>query len=203
MENKKIEREEDDDNVSEYSPKSDFSKAGIIAEAIIKARNSRAEEMKRGYSNYKFDKDNNAVKVWIPDTRKIFCANIDALLSLLAPEISNNKRMLDVMEKFEEQKETIFDEFCYHERFRCQLSDGKAGWKLTGRKWMPEIDEELPVEDPKYPNSAVRWFASKGIHNPLINRYWDEILKIYDKLFSEINLLIASVNYFKKSASYK
>lgn len=196
------ETNEDYNSTSEYHTKSEFSKAGIISEAITKIRNSRSQEMISGYHNYKFDKDGNSVKVWIPDTRKVFCSSVDAILSLLSPEISKNKRMLKVVDEFEKEKETIFNKFCYHERIRCVLLNGNGGWKLTGNKWMPKIDEELATEDPKYPNSGKRWETIKGSHNLFINRYWDKMLELYDEVFTEINMLIASVNYFKGGVRY-
>jgi len=195
--------EEDDENEQEYSPKSDFSKALIIADAISDTRKARGNEMIEGYFNFKFDKEGNAVKVWIPDARKIFCANVDATIQLLSPEIINNNRMNEVIIEFEKQKDTLFENYCYKEKKRIKLPDGKSGWKLTGSKWIPKIDEEIITEDPTAPQS-LRTVYKKGLYNNIINRYWDNMLQLYDKVFAEINLLIGSnnVNYFKKGSRY-
>jgi len=180
----------------EYSPKSDFSKAIIMQQAIIKTRESRGVEMKEGYNNFKFDKDNNAIKVWMPDTRKIFCANVDGDLSLLAPEIQRNKRALKVMIEFKKQKDALFTKYCYHERVKFKFPNGHIGWKLTGKVWMPRISESLPIEDPKHPNSKNYVFV-KGQYDLWVNHYWDEMLALYDEMFGEINILIDELNYFK------
>ncbi|RPI76027.1 MAG: hypothetical protein EHM47_00890 [Ignavibacteriales bacterium] len=195
--------DEEDDNEQEYSPKSDFSKALIIANAITRTANSRGEEMIEGYFNFKFDKDGNAVKVWIPDARKIFCSNVDATIQLLSPEIIKDKRMNKVIIEFEKQKNILFQTYCYKEKRRIELPNGEYGWELTGSKWIPKIDEQIETEDPIAPRSLKTTYE-KGLYNNIINRYWDNMLQLYDKIFAEINLLIGSsnVNYFKKGSRY-
>ena len=192
--------DEEDDNEQEYSPKSDFSKALIIADAISDTRKARGTEMIEGYFNFKFDKNGNAVKVWIPDARKIFCANVDATIQLLSPEIIKDSRMNKVVEEFEKQRDTLFKTYCYKEKRKIELPNGEYGWELTGSKWIPKIDEEIPIED----KQSLRTTYEKGLYNNIIDRYWDEMLKLYDKVFAEINLLVGSsnVNYFKKGSRY-
>jgi hypothetical protein len=200
VENDKVEIEdEEEDDSSEYSPKSEFSKPAIVAEAVRKIREARACEMKEGYYNFKIGKDGSTTKIWVPDSRKIFVSNVNATLSILSPEISRSERMLEVIKVIDEKKKELFEKYCYYERTRCQLKNGSWGWAVTNKRWMPRVDENLPTENSAYPKSK-RWEIKKGVWNDMINNYWDEMVELYDMINSEINLLADENNYFKSGA---
>jgi len=196
--NDEEEYEDDDENDVEYSPKSEFSKPTIVAEAIRETRKARGCEMREGYHNYKFSSNGDAVKVWIPDTRKVFISNVEGDMGLLSAEISRSERMKEVNATIKERKKALFEKYCYQERIRCE-EKGVVGWKIKGEKWMPKIDEELPSVDPKHPKSKECSYE-KGVWNTKVNRYWDEMLDLYDQIFAEINYLIDENNYFKQGA---
>jgi len=199
--------EDYDDNISElpeFSTKSDFSKARLAEKFIERVCEFRSKEMKEGYFNTKFDKNNNAFKVWVEDSRKVYCSSVEALVALMTPEIYSDERCKKAMIKFEEEKTKIKNKYLYNERIRIIKEDGNGGWKLTGKKYLPKIDERLPIEDPKYPKSGKHFILIECLWNSKVNFYWDEMVQLNDMMFSEINFLIGSsrVNYFKQKSSF-
>jgi hypothetical protein len=157
--------------------------------------------MKPGYFNFKMDKNGNAVKVWVEDSRKVYCSSVEALTGLLSPEIYSNERALRVLKSFTEKKLLLYNQHAYPERVRKLLGNNTYGWELTGRKYMPEVGEALPTEDPKAP--ASKYFITiPGLWDSKVNIYWEELVGLYDTLFAELNFLIGAINYFKHKSSF-
>ena len=196
--------DEDVSEIPEFSAKSEFSKARLAEKFIQKVCELRSMEMREGYYNTKFDKEGNSVKVWVEDARKVYCSSVEALTALMSPEIYADQRAINALKEFEKRKEAIEKFYIYKDRIRCVLPGGEGGWKYTGKEFMPRIDEKLPVEHPQYPKSGYRFEMVAGIWNGKVNAYWDELIKLYDILFAEINFLIGSksINYFKSKASF-
>jgi len=157
--------------------------------------------MKPGYHNFKVDKFGNAIKTWIPDARKIFIGAVTGMIGLLAPEISKSERMNEIMEEFETRKQNIKQKYIYKERRRVRLENGNGAWKLTGREYLPEIDEGLPIEDKQHPLSS-KWDTAIGMWDKQVNAYWDEMVELFDDMFGELNVLVDELNYFKSKASF-
>lgn len=197
---------EDDDIISEqaeYSPKSEFSKASHVSESVKLAMENRAKEMKPGYMNSVLDKNNNEVRTWISDTRKIYISSVEALRLLLAPEILRDKRMKGKEEKFKKDKKAILDKYSFEDfevdgKEKVNSSGASYKIKKNGKKYMPEIDEEVKTSNMKGNNIVYQ----KGFWNKNVTSYWNEILELYDDYFGDINILIDSLNYFKASINF-
>ena len=197
--------DEDDDeriqSLTDYSPKSEFSKALLIQQSFSKTREARGKEMIEGYYNYKFDKNGNEIKTWIPDARQIYCANVDGDINLLAPEIQNNDETLAAFDDFEVLKKNLFKKYIYKEKTKTKLKDNTVGWAYTGKEYMPKIGEALPINNPKYPQSA-QMLNFQGLWDKNVNLYWDEMVMIYDMIWRELNILVHDLNYFKAGSRY-
>ena len=192
----------DDDylEVPEYSPKSDFSKAQIISQAIMKVIEARGKEMKPGYFNTFLTKEGDAIKTWIPDSRKEFIGTCEALLSLLSPEIKREAKMKDLIKKFEKDKQNLFD------LYSCRKLNFNDNGELIpkGEKFIPALDEEFILQE-RYRTGyqvKVRPILVKGMYNDQVNLYWEKLVKLYDELFSNLNILIDQLNYFKPTSGY-
>jgi hypothetical protein len=190
-----------DDNISieeaEYSPKSEFSKAKITEEAVRKCIEARSSEMREGYYNYKTDNSGNFVKVWIPDTRKIYIGAVLALRNLLSPELKRNKNYLKTEEELNEKQEKLFNKLCYTEYVR-KVIDEELRVIKSDRKFIPERDAMLLIINP-ITNTASE---KKGYWNSKVSAYWQGMVEICDELFASLNELIDSLNYFKAQISY-
>ena len=185
-----VKQEEDDEfediiESAEYSSKSDLSKAEKVAKQIEKCNENRSKEMKEGYNNY--DKIGN--KIQVPDSRKEWISSVTALKLLLRPEI--------IEKKFKQSK---FDD------------DEKAliilwGVSVNGEKRIPLLDEKFPedyksVNKSGYSTGAKQTKEVKGKYNSNFHRYWDDMVKLYDELYAQLNVLIHECNYFKQEVSY-
>lgn len=181
---------------SEYSPKSDFSKGEIVKEAVKKCFELRAKEMRSGYTNSKMDKFGNTTQEWIGDARITFIASVEGLKCLLSPEIKvdgNN----EVFEEIIKEMKTCFDKYAYEERLKTEKENVDAFsnnivWVKSDRKFIPEKDSSVFIIHAKNKGNVV-----PGGWNNYIHAYWEEMLVIYDKLFSELNKLCARGSYFK------
>ena len=195
----------DDDYVTElpeFSSKSEFSKARVVENFIQKICEFRSRDMIPGFWNVKFDKDNNPHRVYVEDPRKVFCSSVIALGSLMSPEVYSNDQATKAIDIFEARQKKLRDKYVYPERERYVLEDGSGGWRLTGNKFFPKIGQRLPIEDPKHPNSGYKWEFIPGLWDDKVNAYWDDMVELCDGFFSEINMLIGSLNYFKTKASF-
>jgi hypothetical protein len=181
----------------EYSSKSDFSKALIVADTMKRVLECRAKEMKKGYYNTTVSNDGNEIKTWIPDSRKEFISSVIALKLFLTPEIYRNERVKKYVEEFEESKKSVFEKFCYNE---LKLDEKEYKLKKTGNKFIPTIDSCIPFI---YWDKGIKVKSEKkGVWNDKVQQYWDGMLSLYDKLFEELSCLLDSINYFKSQVRY-
>lgn len=201
-----IDYDDDDDIIDEspeYSPKSDFSKARQVDAAVTKIIELRAKEMKAGYWNMEM-KHGFPIKQWVPDSRKAFISGINALRALMHPESIRDKQYQVVEKKLTEQMTKLLDTFAYEEKRLEMKNDGKTMggipvWVSTGIKYMPEIGATVTMRNDLQPSIAN---TIQGGWDDKVNAYWESLVLIYDEYFSEINLIIDRLNYFKQSVSF-
>jgi hypothetical protein len=196
------EEEEEDENLledSDYSKKSDFNKASVVQDAVNKVKDMRAKEMRTGYYNYTYNKDGSMKKEYIEDTRKSYMGSVEYLRQVLSHELATEKRMITSLKTFEEKKKKLFD------KYSIQVPKRNNGSKISSEKYIPEVGEEISVEflqnnlgSPTKHRDGVK----KGEYDWEVNRYWSEMVEVYDYLFSELNILIALKEYFKQKSSF-
>lgn len=195
--------EEDDENFiegAEYSPKSEFSKAGKVSEAVSRCLELRAKPMTEGYENTSQSSDGTIRREKIPDSRQAFISSVIALRCLLEPETRRDEKFKSFEEKMVKKLIKIKDKYSYEEHEFKGWENGKPIIKKTGRKFMPSIDSFLVtnVFDTKKSSLAYQ----KGYWNPYINAYWDKVLELYDRMFAQLNMVIDRLNYFKTKLSF-
>lgn len=186
---------------SEYSAKSEFSKPRLALEAVQRCLIERAKEMKAGYFNIKFDQMNMPHRVWIPDQREVFNSSIESLKSLLSPEIESSKDYMEGSKEIEKEMEDLFDKYCYTEFSTEDDGSGRVLYKKTTNKYMPMKDEMVIVIQGS-PGGKMIAKELVGGWNRKVDFYLDGMVKLNDKLFSGMNQLIDSLNYFKSGRSF-
>ena len=186
MDNKEEDEEENENlDSAEYSSKSDYSKAEVVKMQTVVCNNLRSKEMKEGYYNY--DKFGN--KNYVEDSRKEWVSSVIALTNLLSPEI--------VEKKYSEKIKTITD--------KIKKLEEKWSVEIQGNKRLPVLDEVAPVKVDMMKNRTFTGVSTqfiKGYYNRNFHSYWDGLVEIYDELYSLLNKLIHSCNYFKQQVSY-
>lgn len=186
---------------AEYSPKSEFSKPRICEKAVTLCIEARGREMKAGYFNTKIDKNGDPQKSWIEDARKVYIGKVEALRNILSPELQHTGKE-KIKEAIGDQlilKQEMFDIYSYQEKTKYKKDNGRMAWKEGKRKFIPEIDSFVIVQDPDNPDSAIE---GRGYWNIYTNAYWDEMINIYDEIFSQLNILIDKLNYFKSAITF-
>lgn len=188
---------------SEYSSKSDFSKAEVVKIQVSRCNEIRSKEMKAGYFNYTED----GKKMYNPDTRKEWISSVKALRRLLEPETRKSEKFITSEKRLKQEEKDCFNKYAYTPIRKIWVGeeDGEsvARWKkIKGAEaYIPEKDAVLPTNDPKAPSSTgIKEKA--GIWNGRVNLYWDGLVKVYDNLFAELNVLIDRNNYFKQKVNY-
>lgn len=181
-------------NSAEYSSKSDFSKALVVQSCLQKCFEIRSNEMKRGYFNTTTNQKGEEIKTYISDTRKVFISAVNGLKSILSPEIRRDKECKEFLEGAEKKKEEIFKRYRYPE-VRIGMNENGKCLIPTGNYYIPEEDAKLLLllkgaEGPKVSFDIGRW-------NQRVELYWNEMLSLYDELFSQLNILCDNCNYFK------
>lgn len=200
--------EYDDDDIieesPEYSPKSDFNKAKLADDAVRKCIESRGQEMRAGFWNTKLSRDGFPIREWKEDSRKAFISTVKALRALLSPEVSRDKRYKPIEEKLLKKLKEIYEKYCYEEWALIYKNDPKVYggtpiFKKTGRKYIPEVGSEVNIQT----NPFNREMSTiKGGWDDKINSYWDEVLDVYDEMFSALIDLCDRNNYFKQQLVY-
>ena len=164
--------------------------------------NTRSKELKQGYFNTTIDKRNGSEnKVWISDSRKVFISAVDGMKSILYPECLRDENMKTYLKTFEENKQKIFDRFCYEEQIAKLDNDGMLKLYSTGVKFIPETDRQI-LKLIKIAGVGIRTVFIKGFWNPRVELYWDTLIPLYDELFSQLNLLCDRNNYFVKQMRF-
>ena len=195
---KKEQEEEIISESSEYSPKSEFSKAKVVEQALQRCIVSRGQEMKTGYYNYKFDKEKNPIKIYIPDSIQIYIGSVIALRTILTPEIMKKEKIKDKLKTLDEKYKTLFDLCSYAEQEQSLNTDNRIEWKKTGRVFIPEIDSKVVVIRLRT-NFADE---KQGAWNNKVRYFWNENLKLHDEMFAILNELIDKLNYFKSAVNF-
>lgn len=192
-----------DENVledAEYSPKSDFNKATLVQSAISRVVESRSKEMRSGYYNTLTLPNGSVKKQYFPDTRKEFISSVEALKSVLSPEIATNEETKRFLTEFEKKKQILFDEYATQ-----KVRVTPMGLDITDIKYIPEVDEDFPINIIVVDNSGStkrRIDFKRGYWNFEVKQYWDKMVLLYDELYAQLNILIALKNYFKQGTSY-
>ena len=178
----------DDENIlesAEYSSKSDLSKAEKVSNQIERCNENRSKEMREGYFNY--DKLGN--KITVPDSRKEWVSSVTALKLLLRPEIERGKDFKQ--ENFNTKEKELIE---------------KWGVEINGEKRIPLLDELF--EDSKIGvnkkgiSTGRKDSLVKGKYNSNFHRYWDDMVKLHDEIYAQLNVLVDQCNYFKQEVSY-
>lgn len=199
---------DDDETLNEgldYSPKSEFSKGLITQRAVEKCIEARGKEMRCGYWNTTLDKNGMPVKNWITDTRKEFIGSVIALRNLLYPEILNSKKYKNKEKKIRKDEQKLKEECIYKEKVLAESEEKrnpkKFIWKETGKKYLPEIGERVIIETISH-EGYKEGNEINGGWDDKVNRYFNECVYIYDKVFAILNQLIADNGYFKSKISF-
>jgi hypothetical protein len=192
------------DESPEYSPKSEFNKPRQVDEALKLCIQARGEEMKCGYWNTKLTKDGSPIKTWVPDTRKVYIARVQALRWLLNPEVGRDETYKKIESEIRKQEDKLFEEFAYEDKDLHFISDGltaekRAVWRPSGRRYMPDVGAVVTVRDQKNPKMSV---TNNGLWDNRVNAYYDLLLGVYDRMFAALNDLIDRLNYFKAQVNF-
>jgi hypothetical protein len=182
---------------SEYSRKSEFSKATITQTQVSKCLELRSRDMRPGYTTWSSDKSGSFKPTVVQDSRKEFVSSVEALKNMLAPEIDQKKPELE--ELYNEAKEISFKKYAYHEKIGKVWKDGKAIWKYSGRIFMPQKGTPILCNDGRPLSTGTSINPNAWDH--LIDAYWDELVDYADELFAELNRLIHILDYFKGGTS--
>lgn len=186
---------------AEYSRKSDFSKGEVVRQQIVKCNEIRSNEMTEGYFNYTPE----GKKIYVPDNRRKWVAAVKALNNLLSPEIdSADEEMNKKFKKLKKKEKKLFEQYAYQPQKKVwNDQQDKAVWvKIKEAKaYIPETDDTLPGDDPNKPE-AESMVGIKGLWNQNVNRYWSEMVVLYDKIYALLNQLIHSNNYFKQGVQW-
>jgi len=186
---------------SEYSKKTEFSKAVLSSSQVERCLISRSKDMRPGYTTFILDNLGQAHPKIVSDTRKEFISSVEALKNLLAPEIKMNKDSLE--KNYKEKKQKVFDKYAYKERV-AKVYDSKKEknvWVFSGIKYLPQKGEIILIDSRQYPQSS-KVETSQGGWDNLVNAYWDEMVDVADELFQELNNLIHQLEYFKGGTSF-
>lgn len=179
-----------------YSPKSEFKKASLAAEAVRVCIASRATEMKQGFWNNRIDKQGNGIRVWQEDQRKKFINSVIALQTLLSAECENDEDYAKAMKTIDNNIKECFDTYAYS---MFEYNPSSSGWTKTDKKVMPQIEDELLVPAPNNPRTLIN---VKGGWDYKINAYYDDLVLLYDQIFKELNNVIYRLNDFAEKFTY-
>jgi hypothetical protein len=185
---------------SEYSKKTEFSKAGIASVHVSNILQLRSEDMRPGYTTWVPDKTGTLRPQVIPDVRKKFVGAVEALLNFLTPELDIHKPKLK--QEYEDAKQEVFNRFCYHERIGKKWNEKLQGydWETTNEKFIPQKGAVVLIEEKNHPLSMDHLEIAGG-WDIKVDTYWDEMVLVADELFCELNNLIHKLEYFKGGVS--
>jgi len=193
--------DDEDSNIGiGFTSKEGVSKRDLVMEALRDCRQKRAQEMKRGYFNTKFDKQGNTWKVWIPDTREEYINSIRALSILLTGDFDSDYKTKKKV--IEEKGNEAFKKYGWKifKTKRVPQKDVYQGFsyqkEYTGEIIMPTAEEDDMIDiDSKGKSKKVSWKANE-------ERYMQTLVLIYDELFSEIVLLLERRKYLQRKRKF-
>jgi len=186
---------------SEYSRKSEFSKARLCEDHSRRILELRSRDMRPGYTTWFTDKDGNSKPQVIPDSRKEYVGAVEILMRFLSPEIKIEKSK--IKDIYEEEKEEVFNKYAYHEKAYKYYDTNKncALWKLTGEIYLPQKGARILCDDETAPNS-VNISSKNGLWDIKVDAYWDALVDLCDQLFEELVDLMHKIDYFKGGSSF-
>ncbi len=208
---------------AEYSPKSEFSKPRVVEEAVTRCVTLRAKEMKKGYYNTTFTKEGLPLKQWIEDSRKAYCSAVQALKTLMMPEIlteqkeeskeegkgkdeskeehkgKNKKKQTRIFSKIL-KIDNSFKEYAYY-LLDQQILNGKVKYIKTKKYYMPDIDAIVQVRK-IFPDGSEQLISVNGFWNSRVDAYWDNMIILNDQLFEQLIMVVHRLNYFKSNNKY-
>ena len=189
------------DEDSEYSRKSEFSKASIVQSQVMKCNELRSKEMCEGHTLRTLDVQGNMKLIDIPDTRQPYIGSVIALKSILAPEIRRNEIIKESIKECTKKIKDLHDQYKYRE-LKLKEINGELKLIYSGREYIPKKGAVLVSNIKKSKSSGIKEIKVEGLWDNQINAYWDEMVILHDELFEIINILIDSNNYFKEKSGW-
>lgn len=167
----------DSENYRGYTKEEPLSHSQLVAVAMKKCLDARAEEMKEGYITIKRDKFGNQLPIYIQDTRKKFIECIEALKMILGVDMNDNTRKnIDDIEKELKESLDIYIKF------------EKNEWETVS----PLIKKEW-IKDGKFymPGKLTQGFS-------YYNEFLLDKVSAYTKVYIELDKRAKELNYFKE-----
>ena len=186
------------DNPGDYNSKSDFSKAEIVRQQIVKVNDIRSKEMKAGYFNW--DKIGN--KVYVPDTRKEFISAVKALRSLLDPEIKRDEQYREGESKIMDRIINAIETFGIYEKV---IQGTEIKEETSKPKYIPDLGEKSPIQKFTTRHGQPIGIAIDyipGLYDRNHHGFWNYLVDCYDEIYSLLSVLIDRLKYFKEEISY-
>jgi hypothetical protein len=197
-----------EDGIADYSKKSEFNKPKQVENIMNKALQARGNSMHPEYINTSVSNDGSIKKETVPDSREAYCNAVEAVVINLAPELTENIKYKTKIEELEKEKEQVFKKYAYidFEPF-ADYKDGKWYLKPMGEPFIPEYDSVVRINKVMpsskfYLDTMGKVESAKGYRNQYNRLYWSAMIKISDKILSELQCLIHSLNYFKQATSF-
>lgn len=196
-----------------FGKKDQFDKPSLVDAAIRNCLSKRSVDMRPGYRTHIQDKEGNVYVKIIEDSRKSFCGSVETLSNLLLQEIQSNEEFKKLWQKYKNEKQKLFNTFCYHSKKYKPVPDKegfyviengviKVDVEYTGFKYMPQKGELLPFPRTYKPQGKPYEFLIEkveGYWDSFVDRYWDSMVDLCDWWFGELNRLISGTlkNYRK------
>lgn len=190
-----------EDDEAEYSKKAQYSKATVIQQQVQKCNELRSKEMSEGHTMRLLDKQGNLKIVDIPDGRQPYINSVIALSCNLTPEINREETIKTHIKTINDKANQLMDTYKYKEIEMFRDDEGKALLRYTGREYMPKKGAVLIEGIQKTANGPMP-LKTLGFWDTKVSAYWDEMVFVYDELFSELQILIDKNDYFKEKSGW-
>jgi len=195
--------EEDNDegfSLGYSSTDKNFSKPQLAMMSLGDCIKKRSVEMRKGYSQIKYDNHGQKILEYVPDTRKVFKSSVHALRALLAPEVEEDEDYQAAEEKILEEIDNLKIKFGYrpYKSKDVQINDFGA----TEKQYFVDTDAEYSIPEP---GSSV-YLIDETKHLKLVpggwdlqsNEFIDCIVECYDDILCELSKLISRTGGFKR-----
>ena len=208
VEKKPLEFKGEEDNLGvSFRNQEGLSKTDLVMEAWKTCMNNRSQEMKRGYFNVREDKQGNIQKTWIPDTRSLYFSSVDSFDLMLTADFDEEYKT--AKEDFIKKASEVFETYGFKEFKSKQVKCNSGGYErikwvkeLTGTISMPEPATEPDKKTGSYTKVSDLRNGKMATISWDINyhQYMQELIPIYDKLYSEIIVFLKRKKYFQKKS---
>lgn len=199
------EEDNDDDDLygegAEYSKKSGYDKAEVVKQQVLRCNELRSKEMREGHTLRVMDNKGNLKIIDVPDNRQPYVGAVIALKNNLLPEITNNKKYVDLVKLNDDKDKELFNRY-KHKEIEIRKVDNKKVLVYSGREFIPKKGAVLTIGMIRSGSTPAKENKSEGIWDNKTNAYWDEKVELADELFGILNLLIDSVEYFKEAETW-